>query len=290
MGVLAGGTRGAGADDRAAVGNAGVIAVELFLRNEGDRGVVVGEVVRHRDDGLFDGGRIGALLGHNEALAGVLLARGQLRVGAGAHGIQRLGHGHRVLAGVGHAGNAADGVGVPLGDAAAPEGVVGAVGHDGVGVNARDREHARIPAHRDDGHVPRLAGHRVDGGEVRRDVGVGVEGVDHVVERSGCRGLLGQVGGRAAGEHEHVDVVGVGGQLRGGPDGDVLAERVHAGRVAASEHAHQFHVVVGGDGQFNAAAEVAIAENADADGVQWCLLGCSLSGKAVLRGRCLLWF
>ena len=46
-------------------------------------------------------------------------------------------------------------------------------------------------------------------------------------------------------------------------------------------------VVVGGDGQFNAAAEVAIAENADADGVQWCLLGCSLSGKAVLRGRCL---
>ena len=39
VGVLAGGTRGASADDRAAVGNAGVIAVELFLRNEGDRGV-----------------------------------------------------------------------------------------------------------------------------------------------------------------------------------------------------------------------------------------------------------
>lgn len=104
VGVLAGGTRGASADDRAAVGNAGVIAVELFLRNEGDRGVVVGEVVRHRDDGLFDGGRIGALLGHDEALAGVFLARGQLRVGTGAHGLQRLGHGHRVLAGVHHAG------------------------------------------------------------------------------------------------------------------------------------------------------------------------------------------
>ena len=77
VGVLAGGTRGASADDRAAVGNAGVIAVELFLRNEGDRGVVVGEVVRHRDDGLFDGSRIGTLLGHDEALAGVLLTRGR---------------------------------------------------------------------------------------------------------------------------------------------------------------------------------------------------------------------
>ena len=38
--------------------------------------------------------------------------------------------------------------------------------------------------------MPRLAGHRVDGGEVRRDVGVGVEGVDHVVELSGCRGPI----------------------------------------------------------------------------------------------------
>ena len=112
---------------------------------------------------------------------------------------------------------------------------------------------------------------------------MGVEGVDHVVERSGCRGLLGQVGGGAAGEHEHVDVVGMGGQLRGGPDGDVLAERMHGGRVAAGEHAHQFHIVVGGDGQFNAVAEIAIAENADADGVQWCLLGCSLSRKTELR-------
>lgn len=197
VGVLAAGTRGASADDRAAVGNAGVIAVELFLRNEGDRGVVVGEVVRHRDDGLFDGSRIGTLLGttkHSRVCFDAWSAPGWHRSARP----QRLGTGTVYWRASTTPGDAADGVGVPLGDAAAPEGVVGAVGHDGVGVNARDREHARIPAHRDDGHVLRLAGHRIDGGEVRRDVGMGVEGVDHVVERSGCRGLLGQVGGGAA--------------------------------------------------------------------------------------------
>lgn len=99
--------RGARADDEAAVRQAAWSPIELFLADEVHRDVVLVEVVRHLDDLLLHGLGVGALLKHHPALARVLLARGQLRVVAGAHRIERGGHGDGVLARIGHAGDAA---------------------------------------------------------------------------------------------------------------------------------------------------------------------------------------
>ena len=88
--------------------------IELFLADEVHRDVVLVEVVRHLDDLLLHRLGVGAFLEHHPALARVLLTRGQLRVAAGAHRIERGGHRDGVLARIGHAGDAAQRVGMPL--------------------------------------------------------------------------------------------------------------------------------------------------------------------------------
>ena len=186
-----------------------MVAVEFLLRHERHRGVVVGEVVGHLHDGALDGCLVGAVLGHHEAFARVLLARHQLGVLARAHGLERRGHRNRVLARVRHAVDAADGVAVALGDAAPPERVVVPLGQDAGCIQAGEREHAGVPPRRDEGHGAALLRRRVHAREVVGDVRMGVERVHHVAQRGAGRRLLGKVARAAAAQDQHVDVADV---------------------------------------------------------------------------------
>ena len=105
-----------------------MVSVELFLADEVHRDVVLVEIVRHLDDLLgYHRLGVGAFLEHHPALARVLLdAWSAAGLPSGAHRIERGGHRDGVLARIGHAGDAAQRVGVPLGNAAAPERVAGA--------------------------------------------------------------------------------------------------------------------------------------------------------------------
>ena len=241
-----------------------MVTVKLFLADEVHRDVVLVEVVRHLDDLLLHRLSVGALLEHHPALAGVLLARGQLRVAAGAHRIERGGHGDGVLARIGHAGDAAQRVGVSLGHAAAPERVVRALRQDAVGVQAVQREQARVPAAGDERARAGFAGRRVDVREMRGDVGVRVERVYHVVQRRVLRRLLGKVGGAAAAQDEHVDVLVAGFQVGHGTNGHALGGDAHACGVATRVHRRELHVVVLANSKLNATSKVSVSQNADA--------------------------
>ena len=241
-----------------------MVAIKLFLANEVHRDIVFVEVVRHLDDLLLHRLGICALLEHHPALAGVLLTRGQLRVAAGAHRLERGGHGDGVLARIGHAGDAAQRVGVSLGNAAAPEGVVRTLRQDAVGVQAVQREQARIPTAGDERAGAGVAGRRVDVREVRGDVGMRVERVHHVVQRRVLRRLLGQVGGAAAAQDEHVDVLVAGLKIGHGTNGHALGGDAHACGVATRVHRRQLHVVVLANSQLNATSQVSVSQNADA--------------------------
>ena len=65
-----------------------------------DAHVVIGEIVRHRDDGFLNGSLVRTLFGNDKALSGVLLARRQLRVLAAAHAFKRALHRDSILAGI----------------------------------------------------------------------------------------------------------------------------------------------------------------------------------------------
>ena len=194
----------------------------------------------------------------------MLLARGQLRVATGTHGIERGGHGDGVLTRIGHAGDAAQRVGVPLGNTAAPERVVRALRQDAVGVQAVQREQTRVPTAGDERAGTGVASRRVDVREMRRDVGVRVKRVHHVVQRGVLRRLLGQVGGAAAAQDEHVDVLVAGLKVGHGTDGHALGGDAHACGVAARVHRRKLHVIVLANGQLNATSQVSVSQNADA--------------------------
>ena len=253
----------AAADDAAAVGQAGVVLLHLLGGDELHGGVVVGEVVGHGLDGRLNGSLVGALLGHHIAVAGVLFPGGQLGILALADPLQRFRHGNGVLPGVGHAGNPADGVGMALAHALAPEGVVLALGQNGRGIETVDGEQAGVPAQGDHGHVAALLGGGVHGGEVGRDVGMGVKAVDDVELLGQGRGHGGQVCGGAAAENQNVHLVLPAEDVVQRRHGDAGGADGQGSRVAAGEHHSQFHVRVLGDGALHAPGQIAIANNAD---------------------------
>ena len=253
----------AAADNAAAMGQAGMVLLHLLGGDEFHGGVVVGEVVGHGLDGRFNGGLVGALLGHHIAVTGMLFPGGQFGIFALADPLQGLRYGNGVLTGVGHAGNPADGVGMALAYALAPEGIVLALGQNGRGIETVDREQARVPAQGDHSHMAAGLGGSVHGGEVGRDVGMGVKAVDDMKLLGQGRGHGGQVRGGAAAENQNVHLVLPAEDVVQRCHGDAGGADGQGSRVAAGKYHSQIHVCVLGDGAFHAPGQIAIANNAD---------------------------
>ena len=170
-------------------------------------GVIIRKIVGHFLDLALNAGEICALLRNDKYFAGVLFTGGQRGILTGAHGFQRGGNGHGVLACILNAFDAAHCVRVALADAAAPEGIVLAVRQDAGGIQAVEGEHAGIPAAGDDADFTGLFRGGIYVCKMRRDACMGVKAVDHVEKRCIFGSLLGQVGGAAAADHQYVDLV-----------------------------------------------------------------------------------
>ena len=249
----------AAVDHGAAVGQTAVVALHLFFGDEVNGGVILVKIVGHGLDRVLDRRLVRAVLGDDKALAGMLLAGGQLGILSVSDGGQRRFDRNGVLARVLDAGDTADSVGVTLADALAPERIRLAAGQDRVGVDAVEREHARIPSGGDDADLARFFGGGVNVGEMLGDARVGVEAVDHVVQRGKLRGHFGQVGRGTAADHQHVDRLLTRFKLRDGAHG-------HAGRVdgqapgsAAGVNGDQLRIGIHFNGCLNASAEIAVA-------------------------------
>ena len=101
-----------------------MVALHLFLADEMNRCVIVGEVVRHRYDLFFDACKISTLFSNNIALSCVFLSRCELRSLAVSDSLQYTLNRDCILSCVLHAINAADRVGMPLAYTFAPECIV----------------------------------------------------------------------------------------------------------------------------------------------------------------------
>ena len=242
-----------------------MVALKFLLGDKVHCRVVIREIVRHRLDLALNALLVRAFLGHDEALAGVLFAGGQLGGFAIAHTLQRALHGDRILARVLHALNAADRVGMALAHALAPEGIARALREDCVGIETVEREETRIPAAGDQGGA--TAGFRggVHGGKMLRDSGVRVEAVHHVKQGGAAGRLLGEIRRAAAAEDQHVQLIL---PLR------EIVRRMHAhtgrkhgdgGRITAGKHSVQLHVRILPDGALHAASQVAISQNTNSN-------------------------
>ena len=196
-----------GVDHGTAVRKSTVGSLHLFFSDECDRGVIVGEVVRHLFDLFLDAGLVCAVLCDNIALTGMLLAGGQFRVGAGANRFQRSLYRNRILTGILDTFDSADRIRMSLGDASSPEGIVLAVRKHRVRIQTRDREHARIPSAGDHADLAGTGCSRVDSSKMSRNVGVCIKTVYNIEHRSILRRLDREISSAAATEHQHIDLV-----------------------------------------------------------------------------------
>ena len=241
-----------------------MVAVKLFLADEVYGRVVIGEIVRHRDDGFLNGSLVRTLFGNDKALSGVLLARRQLRVLAAAHAFKRALHRDGILAGVLYAGNAANRIGVTLADTLAPERVIFAVRQNRLTIEAVQREHTRVPTDGNHAEVAALLAGRVYIRKMLRNLRVRVKAVDDIKILCKLCGLLRQVVRAAAAQDHDVNLI---------RHVFCLLHRInrHAGlrlhtvRAAACENAHKLHIFRVGKRTFHAAAKISVSGNADSN-------------------------
>ena len=134
---------------KAAVRKSCVLSQKFFFADEINNRVIIGEVIRHSFNRVLDFGGVGTFLKHNKAFAQMFLTRSEFGIFAATNSLKRTVNRHGVLFGIFDALNAADGVGVSLADAFAPESIIVAVGENCICIGADEREKSGIPADRD---------------------------------------------------------------------------------------------------------------------------------------------
>ena len=104
-----------------------MISLQLFLRDEMYRGIIIRKIVGHGLDLLFDLCLVSALFCYHETLSGVLLSGGQYRIFTVSDSFQCGFYGNGILLGILDTGNPADGIGMSLADTLPPESIVTAI-------------------------------------------------------------------------------------------------------------------------------------------------------------------
>ena len=159
--------------------------------------------------------------------------------------------------------DAADGVAVALANTLAPERVVLAFREDGLGVHAVQAEHTRIPTDGDHRDLAGSLGSSVNSGEVLRNLGVGVEGVDHVEHGGVLRGEHRQVGSGTATDDEQVHLAFPGFHFRDVQHRNARRLDLDRSGVTTSENSDEFHIRSLLHGAFHTATQVTVTENSN---------------------------
>ena len=253
----------AGTDHETTVSEAAVVLVEFFFADEVDGGVVFIEVVRHGLDGVFDVCLVCTFFGNHVHETGVLLASGEFRHRTATDSFESCFDRAGVLLSVLHALDAADSVAMTLGNALAPERVVLAFREDRLGIHAVQAKHTRIPTNGDHGNLVCALGSGVNSCEVLRNLGVRVEGVDHVEHRSVLRGKHRQVCSRATANDEHVHLVLPCFHFRNIENRNASSLDLDRRRITTSENSDEFHIRSLLHGAFHTATEVTVTENSN---------------------------
>ena len=113
-----------------------MILLQLFLTDEVNGGIVLVKIIGHGFDLFFDSGRIRPFFQYHKTLSRMFLPGGKLRVFSVSHRFQRAFHRNGILSGILHARNPADGVGMALAYALAPECIIVSLRKNGIGIHS----------------------------------------------------------------------------------------------------------------------------------------------------------
>ena len=229
------------------------------------RRVIIGKIVGHFLDLFFNARLVSALFCHNKALTYMLFSDRKLGISTAAHRFQRRLDGDGILLAVGNALDAANGIRMSLAHALAPEGIILAVGQNGVAKQTVQREHAGIPADRDHRDMSALACGFIYVFKMLRDLGVGVKAIHHVKALCKRGRLHGQIGRRSPANDHHVNFISHFHDLVGRHHGNPRGAELDRVGVAARKDRHKLHIAVLRDRALHAAPQISITKNTDAN-------------------------
>ena len=240
-----------------------MILIEFIFVNEMHRGVIVGEVVRHRLDFVFDLSLVRTFLRNHENFTRVLLAGGKFRIRTAADSFESSIHRDRVLLCVLHTFNTANGIGMALRNALAPERVSLAIRENGIRIDTVQREKTRIPTHGNHRNLTGSLGSGIHGGKMLRNRRMRVKGINHIEELCIFRSLLRQVRCTTTAKNHHIDLILPGRSFINAQHRNACGLNFHRRRITTCEHSHKFHVRSVLHSAFHATTEITITDNAD---------------------------
>ena len=252
-------------NDKSTVGNTAVVALHLFCGDEVNDRVVIGKIVGHGDDFALDASEVCTLTGNNKAFTQVLLACGKLGIGTASYRAQSILFGNGVLLCIGNALNAANGIGVTLAHALAPECISLAFGQDRLGIKAVDREHTGIPTAGDNGNVAALARGCIHVCKMLGDLCVCIKAINNREVLGNHGGLIGKIGGTAATEDHHINFANHILNIINMINSSCLRKNFDGFGRAARKDGNQIHIRVLCDGTFHTATEISVTNNSYAN-------------------------
>ena len=246
-------------DNNATVGNARMVGLKLIHRDKFNRGVVVGKVVWHSLDFIFNSCLVSAVFCHNVAVASVLFTSSESGIFAASDSFNCLVNGNCVLTGINYAFNSTDSVAMPLTHALAPEGVIATVGQNRSANHSIKREETGVPTCRNDCHCVALHSGCINCRKMLGNASVGVKAVYNIKLFSKSRGLNGKVCRRASTKNHNVDFISHALHVVYRENLGVCKYSLNAIGCSARENSHKRHILVLLYSTFNATAEIAVA-------------------------------
>ena len=237
-----------------------MITCEFFLTDEVDRCIVIGKIVRHRLDRVFDRRFIRTFLRNDKALPCMLLSCGKLGIVSAPYGLESFGNGYRILLRILHPGYPSDSIGMSLADALVPERVVITFGKYAVRIQSVQREHTRIPSCRYERRMTALLRCLVD---IRKMLGYLSMCIETVYDIEifcifGC--LLRKVRRASAAYDQNIYLILMCFDLIHLIHRDSLRFDLNIGRVSSREHARKLHIIILPYGTLNSSSEITVSE------------------------------
>ena len=184
-----------------------MIPVQFFLRDKMNSGIIIGKIIGHGNNIFPNTLQIRSLCCHHVTLPRMLLPGGKLGIFPRPHLLQSSLHRHSILPRVQHTFNTADGIGMTLADASAPESIVCALRQNTIAQQPLQAEHTRIPTGGDHRHVAAFHSACLTGSKMLGNIAVIIKRIHDIKMLGKLRRLHGQIFCAAAAQDHYIDLI-----------------------------------------------------------------------------------
>ena len=254
-----------GTNNKTAMRNSAVITFQFFFRNKMYGCIIVGKVIWHGLDLLFDTCQICAFFSNNKTFSCMFLSCCQFRIFSVSYRFQSSLYRNCILLAVFYSVNSSNCIRVPLAYAFSPESIIFSIGKNGICIHSVQREHSRIPAYRDDSHMAAFFCRFIHIFEMLRNSCMCIKAVYNIEPLCIFRCLYRKICCASAADDQNVDLVLHLLCFVHMADLSCLCKYFYCLRIAACKNCRKFQIRIVFHCTFHASAQVAISHDSNSN-------------------------